>query len=367
MVFFSCQNSKETKNGTKNSLANFLIENWETPENYIVKKFDTHDYIILGEYHRIKHDVDLMVRLIPKLYEKGINNFAIEFGAYPYQHLVDSLLSLPHFDRKLARSIMFKSQSDWAFKEYIDIYEAAWKVNKTTSGNAPKFRIINLAPPFDPCKSGKEMFGGHDYDRCMADIVINELVSKNQKALIAAGSHHSFTKYHQPYYIFEENKLDGFTTSRMGNILYDTLANRTFNIFLHAPWVSDQGFDKTTVAPVNGMIDSIMRLFDDKNVGFDVYNSPFGNLPASDTYYAFGYPDFSLKMFCDGYIYQKHFKDYESMNIEEDFINSENMNDFISFMKCAGSTDKELENLDTEKINEMLFFDIKKYTQHLIN
>ena len=364
--FFSCQNSKNTKHGNENLLANYLTENWETPENYIIKKFDKHDYVLLGEFHRIKHDVDLMVRLIPKLYESGIYNIGIEFGAYPYQYLVDSLLNLPHFDRKLARTIMFKSQADWAFKEYIDIYEAAWNINQQSNDENNRFRVINLAPPFYPCKKGLEMFGGHDYDKYMAQIVLNELVSKNKKALICAGAHHSFTKYHQPYYIFEENRLDGFTKTRMGNILYDTLKNRTFNIFLHSPWVSDKGWDKNKVPPVNGVIDSIMRLFENKNIGFDVYNSPFGDLPALDTYYAFGYPNFSLKMFCDGYIFQKHYEDYESMTMEEDFINPENMNDFKSFMKCTGKTDEELDSLDNERINELLFYDIKRRVKHLI-
>lgn len=366
IVFFSCQDSKKTANGNEDLLVNYLTENWETPENYIIKKFDKHDYIIIGEWHRIKHDVDLIVRLIPKLYESGVYNLAMEFGAYPYQHLVDSLLNLPHFDRKLARTIMFKSEADWAFKEYIDIYEAAWKVNQKSNSDETKFSVINLSPPFDPCKKGLERFGGHDYDKCMADIVLNELVSKNKKALIYAGSHHAFTKYHQPVYDIEKNELIKLEKTRMGNILYDTLKDRIFNIFLHSPWISDQGYDKNTVTPVNGVIDSVMRQFKDKNIGFDVYNSPFGDLPTSDAFYAFGYPNFTLKTFCDGYIFQKHFEDYESMTMEEDFINPENMNDFKSFMKCAGKTDEELDSLDNEKINNLLFYDIKKKVKHLL-
>ena len=54
------------------------------------------------------------------------------------------------------------------------------------------------------------------------------------------------------------------------------------------------------------------------------------------------------------------------MTMEENFINPENMEDFISFMKCAGNTDEELENLDNEKIIKLLFFDIKKGMEHLI-
>lgn len=366
ITLIGCQNSKKPKNRNENLLIDYLTENWETPENYIINKFDKHDYIILGESHRIKHDVELVIRLIPKLYERGVYDLAMEFGAYPEQHLVDSLLNLPHFDRKLARTIMFKSEADWAFKEYIDIYEAAWKVNQTSNSDDPKFRVINLMTPFDPCKKGYETFGGHDPDRFMADVVLNEIVSKNKKALIYAGAHHSFTKYHQPIYDFKKDTLYRLNKTRMGNILYDSLKDRTFNIYLHTPWISDQGYNEATVAPVNGVIDSIARSTNIKNIGFDVYNSPFGDLPASDTYYAFGHPNFSLKMFCDGYIYQKHFKDYESMTMEENFINSENMNEFKKFMKCDGFTDEELDSLDNEKINKLLFYDIKKRMNHLI-
>ncbi len=364
-VVFACQSTLQKALDEESVLVNYLTANWETPEKYIIKKFDKHEYVIVGEYHRIKHDVDLIIRVIPELYEKGIYNLAMEFGALPEQPLVDSLLRLSHFDRKLARTIMFKSEADWAFKEYIDIYEAAWKVNQTSNSDEPKFRIIHLAPPFDPCKEGSDRFGGHDWDKCMADIVLNELVSKNAKALIYAGSHHSFTKFHLPYYDFEKDKLDGFVKNRMGNILYDTLKERTFNIFLHAPWISDQGYDQKPVSPVNGTIDSIMRSSNITNIGFDVYNSPFGDLRATNTLYAFGNPDFSLKLFCDGYIFQNHFEDYESMTMEDNFITSENMNDFITFMKCIGTTDEELTNLDNEKVNELLFYDIKKWVGHL--
>ena len=60
------------------------------------------------------------------------------------------------------------------------------------------------------------------------------------------------------------------------------------------------------------------------------------------------------------------FEDYESVTIEEDFVNPENMDDFISFMKCDGKTDEELDSLNNEKVGKLLFYDIKKHTQHLL-
>jgi uncharacterized iron-regulated protein len=78
----------------------YLKENWQSPEDYVTGKFKDYDYVFLGEYHRIKQNVDLVLKLIPKLYDNGIYTIAIEFGDARDQHLVDSIFALPRFDRE---------------------------------------------------------------------------------------------------------------------------------------------------------------------------------------------------------------------------------------------------------------------------
>ena len=358
-------NRKESK--SESPLVKYLQTNWQSPEDYVIGKFDSHDYVILGEMHYFKNDIDLVLNLIPKLYENGIYNLAIEFGSYPEQNLVDSLLKLPFFDRKLARQIVFKCEADWAFKEYIDIYKVAWEVNHSANSDTNKFRVINIGYSYYPCEEGLDRFGGHHPDKYMAENVLKEIVSKNQKALIYTGSHHAFTKYHQPSYDFENDTLYRLEYSRMGNVLYDTLKDRTFNIFLNAPWISAEGYDEPLVLPVMGVIDSLMQFFKYKPVGFDVYNSPFGNLTSNNTLYAFGYKDFTLKMFCDGYIYQGEFKNYENVTMEKDFITSENLDDLKSFLKCAEWSEEAIDSITIKNANEKLFYDYKVFILgHLI-
>ena len=357
------ENRKSNENGP---FVTYLKNNWLTPEDYVINKFMDHDYVIIGEYHYIKHDVDLVKSLIPKLYENGIYNLALEFGAYPYQYLVDSLLNLPQFDRKLAQKIIFNSQADWPYQEYIDIYEEAWKVNHSASSDTNVFRILNAGYTFDPCKNGLERFGGHDPDVYMADNILREIVSKNEKALIYSGAHHAFTKYRQPNYSFELDTLFGLNNSRMGNVLYDTLQDRVFNIYLHAPWISAGGFDEPTVLPVMGVIDSIMQYFQYKPVGFDVYDSSFGKLTSNNTYYAFGYEEFNLGMFCDGYIYQGEFKDYESATLEMNYITSENLDELKAYLRCDDFSDEALDSLSVENANEYIYYDVKESIRHLI-
>lgn len=346
-------------------LHQYLESNWQTPEEYVISKFKDHDYVFIGEYHRIKHDVELILNLIPQLYENGIFTLGIEFGDYNSQALVDSMLTAPVFDRDKLRKDYFKDNPTWGYKEYLDIYETAWKVNKANSTSVNKFRVVNLVPTYDPCKKG----GGWknlDPDEYMADIITKEIVNKNQKALIYSGTHHAFTKYHQPYYDFDKNTLDGFTTTRMGNIIYDALGEKTFNIYLHAGWTSSKGWDAPKVLPVDGVIDSVMSLYSNKRVGFDVVNTPFGQLKSTNSYYALGYDNFTLDKYCDGYIYQNALKNYQPITMEENFYTDENISELKNYLKCIGYSENDLTTLSPFNAGERMHEDIRNHFKHLM-
>lgn len=357
VLVISCQNTDK-----EDQLVDYLKANWTTPEDYIINKFKNHDYVFIGEYHRIKHDVDLIKKMIPILHAKGINILAIEFGNYHEQYLVDSLLALPYFDRELAKSINFKWLPLWGYKEYIDIYKVAWEVNHLdTMNNKNKFRVINLDIQPNPC----EEENGIDRDVFMANVIFKEIVSKNQKALIYSGGHHAFTKYHQPKYDFEKDSLIGFK-NRMGNIIFDSLKEKTFNIYLHAAWISGKGFDELGVLPVNGVIDSAMGYFKHKPVGFDVTNTPFGKLTSNNSYYKLGYPDFTLDQYCDGYIYQNKFKNYQPITMEENYFTIDNIEEVKAFLSCIKVSKERIDSLNVNNANEMLMEDIRNHFDHLM-
>ena len=343
-------------------LHKYLESNWEAPEDYVIDKFKDHDFIFIGEYHRIKHDVELILNLIPLLYENEIFTLAIEFGAYEIQEIIDSIIVAPDFDRNLLKSNYFKNNKVWGYKEYIDIYEVAWRVNKANSPK--KFRVVNLAPPYDPCKKGGA-WSDLDPDVYMAEVLKKEIISKDQKALIYSGNHHAFTKYHQPYYDFEKDTLYGKTSTRMGNIIYDSLKTRTFNIYLHAGWISSKGWNASSVLPVDGVIDSVMNLYSDKRVGFDVVNSPFGALTSTDSYYTIGYDDFTLDKYCDGYIYQYAFKDYLPITPEPDYYTRENIPTLRKYLKCEGLPWIARWTLFKFNANKRMFEDIRNHFKHL--
>jgi hypothetical protein len=316
-------------------LVQYLKDHWQTPEDYVVSKFKDHDIVIIGEYHRIRHDVELIHSLIPRLYRAGVYDLGIEFGCVEFQASADSLVAAERYDENKARWLMFKNFMAWGYREYHDIYRKAWDLNRTLPPDAPKFRIVHLGyrQGWNELKGKptpevmKKVWHKGDGDIFMANVILSEFVKKKRKALVYSGLHHAFTRYKQPVYD-NRMKFIRFGGNRMGNVVYKEIPDRVFMISLHQPWAMNQKFVENE-RPVRGVIDEVMGTFGDKRVGFDVVGSPFGDLPDDDTYYSAGYKPFTLGVFCDGYIYQKPFTDYEGCSVDPQFITNENFREAV--------------------------------------
>jgi hypothetical protein len=330
---------REVSHDEKNELIDYLRSNWETPENYIISKFSDYDIVFVGEAHHIKHDVELIHTLIPMLYENGVYNLGIEFGCYEYQDKVDSLITADAYDEDLARWLLFKWGSYWPYKEYLDLYKTAWELNNSLSDDAPKFRIIHLDYRVNwtfikkdtPASRLKKVFHKGERDVHMAKVILDEIARKNQKALIYAGQQHAATHYYHPRYDFTRKKFLHFNKDVMGNLVYRQIPDRVFNICLHYPWPTLNSLTEFNY-PVGGVIDTIMKEFEDKRVGFDVQNTPFGKLRDDSAFYSAGRKIFELSEFCDGYVYQKHIGDYEGCSVDFSFITQENMEEAIDYL-----------------------------------
>ncbi|MBI1741403.1 MAG: hypothetical protein HY233_13430 [Acidobacteriales bacterium] len=337
----------------KQELTQYLKSHWQTPEDYVVGKFVVYDLVFLGEQHLIKHNLELVQNLIPRLYRAGVYNLGIEFGEHAYQAEVDRLITADTYDENLARWLMFKFKPDWGYKEYMDIYRAAWALNHSLPKDSRKFRVVNLGPRIEyrfmkqddriSKEDAKKIFPDGDFDEFMAQTILTDFVAKGQKALIYSGAHHSFTRYKQSAYDWEARKFLFFVDSRMGNIVYRQVPDKVFTIILHYPWWSRKALDDVQY-PVGGAIDSVMSAFKDQRVGFDVKGSPFGKLRDPDTAYSSGYDDFALSTFTDGYIFLGPFREYEGCTVDPEFITAENLQEAMQspMMRKVGTTREEL-------------------------
>ncbi|MBL8268343.1 MAG: hypothetical protein JNL55_18245, partial [Steroidobacter sp.] len=130
-------------------LARYVAAHASEPEAYVVSKFDRHDIVFLAEDHAIKHNLLLTQRLIPLLYKAGVYTFGMEFGASEDQAELDRLITANRYDEATARRLMFNYNVGWAYREYMDIYRAAWQLNRSLPAGAHKFRVLNLSYRYD--------------------------------------------------------------------------------------------------------------------------------------------------------------------------------------------------------------------------
>ena len=333
----------------------YLKKYGQSPKEYVISKFKDYDYVFLGEYHRIKQDVDFVSSLIPDLYNNGVRILAYE-TEYSSQEVVDDILSSKEWNEQL----LYHNLSSgfgifWGYAEYLNIFKKAWEFNQTLEPNQPKFRIVLLTANWNPCRDKDDPFGDGVYpDVFMADVFEKEIISKQEKALIFCGRHHAFTSYQQPVYDFEQGKLIRLNNERMGNIIHQKYPERTFNILLHAPWVSNKGWEEQPVKPANGVIDSVMAISGNISMAFDVKNTVMGKLKADDTYYAFGYEDFKLEDFCDGYIFLAPYKEMIFVNPEPNFYDEYNLDRLKKIKKCRGSSDEEMQTITKKNVMEWI-------------
>lgn len=327
-----------------NELKDYILAHWQSPEDYVISKFKDHDVVFLGEMHRVKHDPELIQGLIPLLHENGVNILATEFARSEDQPLIDSLFSGDRYDEQLARLIAFRGGVHWAYQEYVDIYKAAWMVNQSLPTDNPEFRILGVNCSYDwsvlKTREDWELFEvptGAKTDslrtlvrrgcteKNWADVIL-EAVDRGEKVLVYSGMHHAFSEYLQPI-VNKDYEFLGYREDRMGRHVYKAIGKKAITIFLHGVWLPLRVYDDPSVRPADGIIEEVMDSLGEQfaPVGFDVIGTPFGRLAPENAYYRISYGSFTLADYCDGYIYQKPFREHEPVTFIDSFVTEENL------------------------------------------
>jgi hypothetical protein len=316
------------------SLRGFLERNARAPAEYVTGEFRDHDVVILGERHYTKHQVEFVQSLIPRLHGAGIRHLATEFARREDQPLVDSLLSGGVWDEGLAREITFRQHVHWGFREYVDVFKAAWELNAALPNGEPRFRIVamNDSPDWSlvrtPGDAADEAVkrrvwrggGEHLWARAVLDVV-----EAGNRVLVYCGMHHAFSRFKQP--IFDgSGAVINYETRRAGNHLRAELGDRVVTVCLHHPWDESPGGGGLTY-PADGVIDALMAELGAAYypAGFDTRGTPFGALSCESSIYGAGYEHLTLAQFCDGYIFFKPLSEHEGVTVIGDFVNDGNI------------------------------------------
>ncbi len=317
--------------GSVETLRAFLRANWQTPEAYIVSSFASHDVVLLAEDHAIRHNLLLAQRLIPLLHAAGVYSLGMEFGASDDQAALDALVGVAgvpeRYDPAVARQLMFNYNTGWAYRDYMDIYRAAWAFNHSRPAGTRPFRILNLsyqydwreAGPVQTPESARRVFHQGGTEAYRTGIIEREILQKGEKILVLTGTVHAFTRYAPARYAANEPGFFRFESGNLGQRLHARAPERVFTILLHQPFADKVAGEARLVYPAGGAVDQIMCGFDDQRVGFDLVGTPLGQLP-DDSYFATGYDEFRLHQLADGYVYEKAFSQFVGCDVDEQFV-----------------------------------------------
>ncbi len=343
----------------KDKLLHYLELNGKSPVDYVLSKFEQSDIVLIGEMHRVKQQLELYHKIIPRLPEFGISAIAYEFARREDQVLIDELLDKADFDLDLAKMIMIKQEAFWGFKEYLEIFRLVWSTNKQYP-QSQAIKIIGLNDPINwklynhICQTERrnpnseeiaEIWNGCG-EKYWLEPVVKHYSSGKTKIVGIMGSHHAFTKYREPSWnVCEGEKVfTGFNTKSFGNYLYEKYGDIVFNVSFYDPW-EDCFEAKKLIQPANGVIEQIISPVY-QEIGFDLIKSPWGELK-DISIYSLGYPDLKLKDIYDGMIYTGRIQDLRPVNPLSDFINENNIQLFRDYVPFNDAPNKNITDINS--------------------
>jgi hypothetical protein len=213
----------------------------------------------------------------------------------------------------------------------MDIYRTAWLLNRSLPPTAPKFRILNLsykydwagAPDVRTPDNAQKIYHRGPVDAYRAERTRREVLDKGEKIVILTGTPHAFTRYRIPMFDFNADGFVRFEDRNLGQRLYQEAPEQVACVLLHQPFYSKWLGGAGLVYPACGAIDQVMAGYADRRVGFDLVDTPFGELP-DDSLYASGYDDFRLAQLAEGYVYDRPFAEFAGCTLDKDFLSEAN-------------------------------------------
>ncbi len=297
--------------------AKWLNENGKDPVDYVVEAVSKHQITIFGEVHHIRDNLQFLSQIVPDLYHHaGVTCIAMEVLTMEDNAKLAKLVTDERFDNDLAMQIARdEGWKAWGDKEYWDVLETVWQLNKSLPAGAKKLRLVGLdfqwdGPSFSMIKGQSEETSGgpiweklrlirilHDFvflmkrDEVMARNVEKEIIEKGERGIVWVGLNHDYINYRQAW-VQKGQVINEW--GRMGFMLHYKYGEKVFHIRLHNSYGSPQ---------VAGLIEKAAAERGNLSVGFDVIGSPFGCLREKDAEYYRFQPNVCFADVASGYIY----------------------------------------------------------------
>ncbi len=306
----------------------------KSPQDYLTGLFGSHEVVFLGEMGEIREQVDFVAGLIPDLYRHGVHLLGTEYALSSDQSKIDRILTAKTYDEKAVQQVLFDRMVLWGFKEYANLFHAAWKLNSSLPAGSPPFRILglNVRQEYKYLQNQndannpdivKKVFANGVPDVHMADVIDSTIVAKGEKALIYTSIQHAFTRFRYKNYE-EKSRKAGLGDGRSaGNIVRDRIGDKAVTVLFHSPWPDTSGPGGMGY-PVGGTLDALLESLPEgeRTGAMTITGTPIGKLPVKNQAYAYGYQSLTLEEMTTGYLFLGPIASYHAVTPIPGFIDS---------------------------------------------
>jgi len=323
----------------------------------VVDLLQTSDVVLIGESGYVSQQVEFVADLISILHSAGVHHLGYQYANTVDQALIDDLITSSVFDEQLARTILFNHLSVLGFQEHVEVFRAAWEVNRRKVSSEEPFRIIGLSPRLnyeaitneDDIEDPEVMnwvFASGVPDAVMAQIISSEFLDRHVKAVAFLQMDHAFTGFQRQGYE-EELRAIGFDGVRTGNALRADYGERVVTAALHGPVQSARsrtGFGYPTGSIVEN---AVATLEDGASIGFRTAGSPFAEVPmVGDILSVDGDGEVTLSDYTDAYLVVAPLARLTAVTPIPGFITAENLDEAVRTFPGVSPQDVTVDDMN---------------------
>lgn len=175
----------------------------------IVRLFDTHNIVMLGEMHGNRQEYEWLIKLVNTPdFANRVDDIVVEFGNALYQKTVDRYVAVENISveevQKAWRDMVLSTVP--VQPVYEEFYKAVREANIKHQGGR-QLRIVLASPPVDwariQSRNDLEPYM-NDREPWYAQTVKNEVLARHHRALIIMGTGHFIREDGKPGYIESE-------------------------------------------------------------------------------------------------------------------------------------------------------------------
>lgn len=258
---------------------NFLANEQDSPENFMLNMLATHKLVINGEYHRRKVSWDMLKRLISLPgFADIVGCIFMELPSY-HQPLMDDFFNLETLDTNIIIKIFQDEQlNGWWDRGEFEFLCNLWEVNHSLPEDK-KIRVVlaDYQIPYSTITTQEEAREAEDRNTHMADVVVNTIAQSEDKRnnLFLVGCAHAF-KSKQFGIASAAHGQDAAETA--GAQIAERLGNdNVFTVFQHVLPGDNLGRNKSAIR--EGIFDLAFEKNGNRPIGFKLADSPFGFEP----------------------------------------------------------------------------------------